>query len=145
MKGINPITSHTMAIMFSILLIIVVVTALNSIIEENRKFISQNEVIVICNTLRSSIEELNVADYSSSNSYTSTAFVNLPEKAGGFNYRVSFENSSIKVETTSQPLANHTCKVGFNLTYTGSSNGGKTRVDLTINNDGSKTVELSRG
>ena len=134
-----------MAIMFSILLIVVVVTALNSIVEENRKFIAQNEVSVICNTLKSSIEELNVADYASASSYTSTAFVNLPQKAGGFNYRVSFVDSSIKVETTSQPLANYTCKIGFNLTYTGSTNGGKTRIDFTVNNDGSKTVELTRG
>jgi|SRR3989344_2673467 len=145
MKGINPITSHTMAIMFSILLIVVVVTALNSIVEENRKFASQNEVIVICNTLRSSIEELNTADYPSATSYTSTAFVNLPEKAGGFNYRAYFADSSIKVETTSQPSANYTCKVGFNISYTGSSNGGKTRIDFTVRNDGSKIVELTRG
>ena len=145
MKGINPITSHTMAIMFSIVLIIVVVTALNSIVEENRKFVAQNEVSIVCNTLKSSIEELYVADYTSTSTYSSTAYVNLPEKAGGFNYRAYFLNSSIKVETTAQPSANYTCKVGFDLNYTGSTNGGKTRLDFTIRNDGTKIVEMTRG
>jgi hypothetical protein len=146
MKGLNPLVGHTMTILFSILLIVVVITALNSITQENQKFLGENEMIVVCSTIRSAVEELNLnGDYVSLTDYTSTKTINLPERVAGFNYKASFVNSTLKIETQSTPSFNQTCGMGFNMTYRGSSNGGKTRIDLTSKTDGSREVVLSRG
>ena len=145
MKGINPLVSHTMTIIFSVLLIVVVITAMNSITEENKKFVAENEMSVVCNTLKTAIEELNLENnYVSASNYTSTSTVDLPKKIGGFNYRTSFSSNTLKIETISSPTVNQTCKIGFSLNYTGSTNGGKTRLDLTNKDDGSKDLAVSK-
>jgi len=145
-KGQDSLLSHSMLIAFSLIVIIFVVAALTSLRDDYSGFIGKNEISQVCLLVKGSIEKIFVEDrYSSpTNTTKGRIFLNLPDRIGDQNYRIRFVNASISIETLSRPRVNDTCKAGFNLSYTGSTTGGRTEINFTVRDSGEKIVSIKK-
>lgn len=144
-RGQNPLLSHTIAIGFSLFLIVLVITTLNSLRDNYQDFIGKNEISQVCSILKGSVEKIYVDDgYTSPVNTTKGRIVAaLPQRIADLNYRVRLINNSFFVET-SGPRINATCRIGFNLTYNGSTNGGMTELIYTEKDNGQKWVSVTK-
>ncbi len=145
-KGQNPLLSHAIAIVFSLLLIIVIISVLTSIRDEYSSFTGRNEIAQVCLIMKGGIEKIFTEDsYTSpTNTTKGKVFARLPERIADQNYRIRFVNNSFLVETLSQPRINDTCKPGFNMTYLGSTAGGLTEINYTLRDDGTKIIAIRK-
>ena len=127
--GQNPLLSHTIAIGFSLVLILLVMTTLTSLRDNYQDFIGKNEISQVCSILKDSIGKIFVDDeYTSpTNTTKGRIVVALPRRIADLNYRVRLLNNSFFIETFGTRI-NDTCKAGFNLTYNGSTTGGLPRT-----------------
>ena len=125
MRGQSVLFTHTILLGFSIILIFVVIATFSGLRDNFQQFASDNEMKRVCLLIKESIEKAYTpSDYvSPTNENYSTIVLDLPEKLLGTVYRTGFVNDSVFVETF-DPSYSISCKVGFNLTYTGSSTGG---------------------
>lgn len=143
--GQNPLLSHTIAIGFSLLLILVVVTTLSSLRDNYQDFIGKNEIIQVCSLLKSSVEKVFVEDnyVSPSNTTKGRVVVSLPNRIADMNYRVRVINSTFFIETSGAKI-NDTCRPGFNLSYNGSTTGGLTELIYVEKDSGNKHISVTR-
>ncbi len=143
--GQNPLLSHTIAIGFSLLLIMVVITTLSTLRDNYQDFIGKNEITQVCSLLKSSVEKIFVEDnyVSLTNTTKGRVVVSLPNRIADLNYRVRVINSSFFIETSGAKI-NDTCKAGFNLTYNGSAAGGMTEIIYVEKDNGNRHVSVAR-
>ena len=132
----EALISHALIISFSILLILVVVTSLNTIRGDYKDFIGNIESKQVCGIIKEGIEKI----YSPYKSFTLleinyTAYgsivLSLPEKIADARYRARLANDSIIVELIGEEI-NHTCASGFGLNMSGTSPGGMTRIEWQV-------------
>lgn len=145
-KGQSPLLSHTIAIAFLLLLVIIVVSVLNTLHDDYSNFIGKNEISQVCLLIKGDVEKVFAEDayISPTNTTKGKVFVQLPERIANQNYRVRFVNSSLAIETLSQPRVNDTCKPGFNMTYIGSTSGGRTEINFTLRDSGDKIISIRK-
>lgn len=124
-KGQMPLLSHTITVGFSMILILLVVMTLNSVKGDYQSFIASNEMKEVCTILKNGIEKIYRPTDHRLNATMGRIFIDLPERIADMRYRVRFLNSSLLIETN----INHTCVVGFNVTYSGSIDGGRTVIE----------------
>ena len=146
-KGQNPLLSHALIIMFSILLLIVVVHAMNAIKNDYQDFVGKIESQQVCGMIKNSIEKIySPSDYTvQTNETMGKIFVELPERIADSRYRASFVNDSVRVEMLDFPV-NETCKAGFNISLSGTTSGGRTemRFDVMKENTNSYKITMRR-
>lgn len=145
-NGQNPLLSHTIAIAFSLLLVLIVVSVLTTLRDDYSKFIGRNEISQVCLLLKGDIEKIVSDDryISPTNTTKGKIFVRLPDRIADQAYRIRFVNSSLAIETLSQPRINDTCKPGFNLSYVVSASGGRTEVNYTLLDNGTKVIGIKK-
>lgn len=146
LKGQNPLLSHTIAIAFSLLLVLIVISALTTMRDDYSKFIGRNEISQVCLLLKGDIEKIVSDDryISPTNTTKGKIFVRLPDRIADQAYRVRFVNNSLSIETLSQPRINDTCKPGFNLSYKVSASGGRTEINYTLLDNGTKVIGIKK-
>ena len=126
-KGQAPMISHTFAISFTIIIIMFIVMSFNNIRDDYKAFALENQISGICDTIKGAIEKIYWPfDYESNGTFGSV-IIDLPERIGDTNYRVKFFDSSLLIESE----INSTCNIGFNITYAGSTTGGRTEIEWT--------------
>lgn len=143
--GQDPMLSHSITVAFSVILIIVVVGSLSTLKQDYQEFIGRTEISQVCGIVKSSVEKIYFQDgYASPNNFTKgKAYLELPEKIADLNYRMRFIGNNLSIETLGLSL-NDTCKMGFNATYKGSSNGGRTLINYTRYDNGNEIISMSR-
>ena len=120
-----PLMSHTFAIAFTIVIILLVVISFNNIKDDYKDFALKNQISGVCYTIKSAIEKIYWPfDYESNGTF-GRIIVNLPERIWDRNYRARFLDSSLLIESE----INSTCHIGFNITYAGSTSGGRTEIE----------------
>lgn len=129
-KGQSPLVSHTIMIAFSLTLLLVVVTTLSSIRNDYQEFVAKHEIREVCAIVKSGIEKMYYPESynSTSNTTKGKIILDLPARIGDMNYRARFANTSLLLETFGENKVNDTCKIGFNLSYYGSTGGGRTEI-----------------
>ncbi len=144
MKGQSSIIGHTIAFGLSMSLVIVLVVALASIQNDYREFAVKNEIGKICGMVKGGVEKIYwPGEYASQGNVTmGKIIITLPEKIGGMNYRARMENTSLFVDVIS-PGINMTCELGFNASFTGRSDGGRTLIKWMIL-DGSNRIAIGK-
>ena len=145
-KGQSPMLSHTLSMAFSLLLIVIIISVLISLHDDYSNFIGKSEISQVCLLIKGGIENIIVEDRYNSliNTSKGKIFLRLPDKIADQNYRIRFVNNSISVETLSRPRLNDTCKPGANLTYLGSTSGGRTEINYTLRDDATKIIAMKK-
>ncbi len=145
-RGQNPLLSHTIMMAFSLLMIIVIVSLLTSLRDDYSGFIGKNEISEVCLIVKGGIERIVTEDSYTPQTNTTKGriFARLPDRIADQNYRARFANSSLYIETLSQPRINDTCRMGFNMTYTGFTSGGMTEINYTLRNDATKIISMKK-
>jgi len=130
--GQSVLFTHTILIGFTLFIIFVVVVTFSNLRSDYQEFAADNEMRQVCLLVKNAVEGAYIeSDYASpTNTTHGYLFVDLPDKLLGTGYRTGFTGDSVYVETYG-PSFNVTCKVGLNITYAGSSNGGLTSVVFT--------------
>ena len=145
LSGQSPLLSHTIAIGFSMLLILLVVTTLASLRDNYQDFIGKNEISQVCAMLKGSIDRIFVEDaYTSpTNTTKGRIVVALPQRIADLNYRVRLINNSFFIETFGTRI-NDTCKAGFSLAYNGSTTGGLTELIYVKKDNGDNRIAVTK-
>ena len=145
-KGQAPLLSHTITIAFSVILIIAIVTTLNIIKADYQNFVGKEEILQVCLTVKSAVEQIYwPTTYQLNDNITlGSVSVDLPDRIADLNYRMRFQNNSLQIETIQLLEINQTCKIGFNASFSGSSNGGKTKFIWTRYTNGTDIITMSR-
>lgn len=143
-KAQSPIVSHTLVIMLSIVLLILVITTLNSLRKEYQEFVGENEIKQICGIVRNGIEKIYwPEDYvSPTNTTMGEIVVGLPNKIAERNYRARFVNESLFIESIGEPTINYSCKIGFEVTLNGRTAGGRTEIKWTRLSNGNDVITM---
>ena len=143
-KG-QALVSHTIFFVFSILLILTIVTSFGTIRNDAQKFIGNDEIQQVCTIIRTSINKIySVSDYSSpTTTVLGEIITNLPNRIADESYRARFVNSTIVIET-SQPGLNGTCETGFDVNFTGSTPGGRTQIEWVRYSNGGTVIAMAR-
>ena len=133
LKGQSPLLSHALVVMFSIMLVLVAVTAMNSIRNDYQDFVGTIEAQQVCGIIKGSIEKIyQPTDYAVQINQTyGKVVLDLPERIADSRYRVKLFNDSIRVEMLGSQI-NETCRTGFNITMSGTASGGKTAIIFDI-------------
>ena len=133
LKGQSPLLSHALVVMFSIMLVLVAVTAMNSIRNDYQAFVGTIEAQQVCGLIKQSIEKIyQTSDYAVQTNQTfGKITLELPERIADSRYRAKLFNDSIRVEMLGSQI-NETCKTGFNITMSGTSSGGRTQVIFDV-------------
>jgi hypothetical protein len=136
--------SHTLVVLFGVFLILFVISLTNNIRNDYRDFIVENEIDHVCMLVKGAIAKIYVSDNIPGryNDTLGSITVRMPERIGETNYRASFFNSSIRVETFFDIQRNVTCVAGFPAAYTGSTTGGLTSITLYQYINGTKVIEM---
>lgn len=144
MKGQSPLISHTMMILFSIFLVLVIVTTLNSIRTEYEDFVAKNEILQVCALVKSSVEKLYWPQsyIPQTDTVMGSITMNLPKEIARVEYNARFSNRTLKVETIEQPKVNDTCEMGFDITFSGRTSGGRTRIKWTRYSNGTDAIVM---
>jgi hypothetical protein len=130
MKGQSVVVTHSLLILFATLLLIIVVTTLNSIKEDYRDFVLNLTAKDICNLVKTSIEELRTSIPTELEVKTEqnmgSIILDLPSKIGNTKYRIRLENETILIKTESG--FSYTCYTSVNSTLSGRSTGDRTKI-----------------
>jgi len=144
-KGQSQLLLHAIAVGFSLIVILLIVTVMNSIVEDHQEFVGKKEILQSCDIMKTSVEKIMLQqEYTSpTNTTLGRIFVAMPERIGGAGYRTRFANDSLIIETFGSPLLNDTCILGFNASFKGSTKGGTTRITLTRYANGTDEITVS--
>lgn len=145
MKGQSVLVSHAFVVGMSVVVILVVITALKTISEDNRDFIGRSEISQVCSIIKSASEKVLPEQLYVSPTNTSAAriTVNLPERIAELRFRTRIAADDIIIETSGDVLLNETCKIGLNASYSGSTAGGRTLVELIRHANSTKEIRIS--
>ncbi len=145
MKGQSVLLSHAFIVAMSVILIIIVLTAMKTIIDDNRDFVGRNEITQICSIVKSSFEKILLEQTYTSLTNTSSGKITvaLPERIADMRFRTRLSANDVIVETQGNILVNETCRIGLNATYSGSTAGGRTLFELIRYSNGTKEIKIS--
>jgi hypothetical protein len=125
--GQASLISHTFSVSFTIIIILLIVISFNNIRNDYKAFSMKNQINGVCDIIKGAVEKIYWPfDYESDGTF-GRIFVDLPERIGDTNYRARFLGSSLLIESG----INSTCSIGFNITYAGSTTGGRTEIEWT--------------
>lgn len=134
MRGQSSILMHSLFLIISIFMLLIVVTSMNNIKNDYDNFSINSQINHICNIVETSIEKIySKGNYISNDTLFGSVVLNLPDKIASSNYKISFINSDILVKTLDGKY-NVTCEAGFNITYNGTSTGRTKIIFSTVNN-----------
>lgn len=140
-KGQATLLTHTLLLGFVIFFILIIVNTFVLLHEDFQLFAAESEIDQLCLTMRGGVEKIFYASsYRSPVASRSSLDVNLPDKLADAEYTATFQNASIKIETSGLYF-NATCVVGLNATYSGQTSGGLTRISF-LRNTTSDAVEM---
>ncbi|MBI4018100.1 MAG: hypothetical protein HY368_00655 [Candidatus Aenigmarchaeota archaeon] len=144
-KGQSHILMHAFAVAFSLIMIWIIASSMNSMIDDHREFVGKKEILQVCDIMKTAAEKIMVPQeyVSRSNTTLGSISIAMPEKIGGTNYRTRFVNDTLIIETTGTPTINDTCIMGFNATFRGGTNGGRTSVVYTRYSDGTDEIRVT--
>ncbi|MBI2578163.1 MAG: hypothetical protein HYW26_00475 [Candidatus Aenigmarchaeota archaeon] len=144
-KGQSQLVMHAFAVAFSLIMIWIIVSTMNSLIDENKKFVGKKEILQTCDIMKTSVEKLMIPrEYvSRTNTTLGRIIVSMPEKIGGLKYRTRFANDTLLVETLGTPYINDTCVMGFNATFRGGTSGGKSEISYVRYDNGTDEVSVT--
>jgi hypothetical protein len=125
MKGQAPLISHTFAISFTIVILMLIVISFSNIRNDYEEFALQGQADILCSIIKSAVEKIYWPFDREADGIFGRVVIDLPEKLGGSSYRARFYNSSLLIETG----INMTCYIGFNVS--GSTSGGRTEITWT--------------
>ncbi len=126
-RGQAPLISHTFAISFTIAIIMLIVISSNNIRNDYEAFALQGQTNILCSTVKNAIEKIYWPFDREADGVFGRIIIDLPEKIGDNNYRARFYNNSLLIESD----INSTCYIGLNVTYSGSTSGGRTEITWT--------------
>jgi len=143
MKGQSPLVWHSIAIAISLTVVMIIIGSLNTVRYDFENFVIDEEVVQVCQIVRSGVERLySPSGYSSpENSEMGRIILSLPDRIGSVNYRATFVNTSLYVALSGRDK-NHTCLMGFNITFAGSSAGGETDLVWSRSSSGADAVSI---
>lgn len=134
-KGQSQIITHSLIILFSVSLIVLVATSMKNIENQYENFTGDLQVDDICSIMKSSIERIYnpVSQNISVNRTEEMGYniINLPQKIGSGYYHINLYNNTIEIETSEIV---HTCEAGINATFSGKSSGGRTKIKWLYGN-----------
>lgn len=144
-KGISPLISHSIVVAFSAFLIVIVISTMTTITEEYRTYFAESEISQFCFTIRSSVEKIySEQDYTpQTNTTYGEIILDLPEKITDMNYRAKFIGENITI-TAKSTKTNATCRMGFDINFTGSTTGGLTKMEYIYYNNNTRIIRMSR-
>lgn len=147
MKAQSILLGHAFIVGMGVILVLVVAASMKAATDDNREFVGTKEITQVCSIMKSSFEKmLFQQDYiSPTNTTAGRVTASLPEKIADMRYRTRLSGDEIIVETQGAVLVNHTCKIGFNASYAGSTAGGQTVFELTRYSNGTKEIRISNG
>ncbi len=145
-KAQSSLVAHTILVAFSMILIIVILNSLSSIKEEYQDFIGSIEIKEVCHRISSAIDKIydEPSYWSLTNESMCSIDLALPDRVANINYLVDFNGSDVYVRTTEKPLLNYTCATGYNLTFSGSTTGGMTKISRIDYSNGSTAILLTK-
>ena len=143
-KG-QMLISHTLFFVFSILMILAIVTAFGTIRKDTQDFVGTNEIQLVCAIIRTAVDKIYVTgEYASPSDATmGKIIINLPERIAAASYRARFVNTSIAIEVA-EPKLNKTCETGFDINFTGSTSGGRTQLEWIRYSSGNSVIIMKR-
>lgn len=145
MKGQSDLLSHAITVGMGLALIIAVVAAMKGITDDNREFVGTNEITQVCSIMKSAFEKILPGQQylSPTNTTAGRITVQLPERIADLRYRTRITGDDIVIETGGDIFVNETCKIGLNVSYAGSTGGGRTLLELIRYSNGTKEVRIS--
>jgi len=127
--GQSQIVTHTIIIMFVVILILIVATTMNSIREDYDNFVGNMTSYEICSLIKSSMEKIYkpVSGNITVNRTEDMGYVilDLPPKVGNSAYRLKLSGTNIIISTSDKT---YSCAVGLNATMNSSCAGGKVKL-----------------
>jgi len=143
MKGQSPIVTHSILVLFAVVLLMAVVTSMGNIEKNYRNFTSGMSAKSICSLLKSTAEKIYVP-VSGNITVNRTIemghiIISLPTRIGNGQYVVSFYNNSVLIE---YGKISYGCNIGTNATLSGLTYGGRTKIKWMLGNGtNSLTIE----
>src|SRR3989338_5813000 len=143
-KGQAQIVMHALTVAFSLVMIWIIVSVMNSLTDEHKQYVAKKEILQTCDILKTGTEKIMVRqDYvPRGTAVLGKIYISMPEKIGGLKYRTSFLNDTMIIETIGTPTVNDTCVMGFNATFRGGTNGGKTEITRLRYNNGTDEISI---
>ena len=134
-KGQSQIISHSLTVLFSLTLILAVLTTMNKIESDYAGFAGSFQARDVCSLIKTSAEKIhNPLTGNVSMNITEEmglCVLDLPQKIGNEAYNVMFFNRTVKVENS---VTSQVCEIGINATFSGVSSGGRTRLRWLFGN-----------
>lgn len=136
---------HAFAVAFSLMLVWIIITTMNTLVDQHREFVGKKEIVQVCDIMKTSVEKIMIPqDYvSRTNTTLGRLFVAMPEKVGGLKYRTRFSGDQLVIETLGTPFVNDTCVLGFNATFRGGTPGGRTEIIYFRYSNGTDEVNVA--
>jgi hypothetical protein len=133
-----------MMILFSIFLILIVVTTLNTLKTDYEDFVAKNEMLQVCAMIKSSVEKLYWPQsyIPQTNTVMGSITINLPREIARVEYNARFSNRTLVVTTIEQPKVNDTCEMGFDISFSGRTSGGRTKIKWTRYSNGTDMITM---
>jgi len=141
-NGQSPLISHTTMLIFTVILVAIVIASLNVIKDNYQLSHGMEEIKQICNIVRGGIEKIYLPEsyISPTDSRLGEITLDLPNHVLDLNYKMKFVNDSLYIETE---IMNLTCKLGFDVSYNGSSSG-RTKITWIRLSNGTDVINMER-
>jgi hypothetical protein len=121
-----------MLIGFGIIFIFVIITTFVTMHSDFQDFVADKEMQQVCFVIKGGVEKIYFTSGYRPPFETRMGSITLalPGKIAGLDYSARFRNSSVLLELGRKM---YECRIGFNATYAGLSDGGPTRIELWKN------------
>lgn len=143
-KGQSQVVSHSLSVLFSMILILAVISTMNILEEDYGEYTGKFQAREICGMIKAAAEKVHnpVSQNITMNFSQEMGYyvINLPQKAGNGPYEIKFLNSTVSIEGE---RINQTCETGINATFSGMSTGGRTKVSWIYGN-GTDYIKLEK-
>lgn len=143
-KGQSQVISHSLSVLFSMILILAVISTMNTIEKDYGDYTGKFQAREICSIMKAAVEKVYnpISANISMNTTQEMGYyvIYLPQKAGNEPYEITFFNSTVKVEGE---RLNQTCEIGINSSFMGISSGGKTKISWLFGN-GTDSVKIEK-
>ena len=138
--------SHAIIVLFGVFLILFAISFTGSIRNDYRNFIAENEIDHVCLLVKGAVAKIYVTGsaHGRLNDTMGSIILRMPDRIADTNYRASFQDKGVKIETFFDLRHNMTCIIGFPAAYSGSTSGGLTSITLYHYANGSRLLEMKK-
>ena len=139
MRAQSPLVGHTIMIAITIILIMVVITTMDNLNNKYSDFVKENEMGSVCEIVRDGVTTMYDQDYITpvNNVTMGEITLKLPYTVGRDSYSIDFVNKSVRIVSGSFSTS---CKIGYNITYSGRSSGGLSTLSWVLGPSVNKIV-----